>query len=151
MSVTLVPGAAATLARFCEILHSRDPAGLRELVHETAAFFSPYTPEPYPGGDVVTTFLRGSLLIFEPFEIQREFVLDAMQAGLQFEACIGEQPLRGVYLIAFAEDGTISRFEVMVRPAAGLEALNHAMRVLVGPEVRKQLETQAATDEADEP
>lgn len=151
MSAALVPGAAHTLARFCEILHSRDPAGLRELVHDTAAFYSPYAPDPYPGGDVVTTFLRGSLLIFEPFEIQREFTLDAMQAGLQFEACIGEQQLRGVYLIGFAEDGTILRFEVMVRPAAGLEALNHAMRVLVGPEVRKQMESQAACSETPEP
>ena len=46
---------------------------------------------------------------------------------LEFKARVGDLTLKGVDLIQFNEAGQIIDFEVMVRPATGLQALGAAM------------------------
>jgi hypothetical protein len=51
---------------------------------------------------------------------------------LEFSARIGDKKLKGVDLIHFDDDGRISEFEVMVRPANALAALGAAMGAKIG-------------------
>jgi 2,4-dienoyl-CoA reductase (NADPH2) len=48
---------------------------------------------------------------------------------LEFSARVGEKRLKGVDIIAFDTDGKIVDFEVMVRPANGLQALGEQVGV----------------------
>ncbi len=47
--------------------------------------------------------------------------------GLAFSARVGSAELKGIDLIHFDDNGLITKFEVMVRPATGLQALGQEM------------------------
>ena len=64
--------------------------------------------------------------VFEDFRYHRQFV-DGNDVGLEFSARIGPTELKGIDLIHFDDGGLITEFEVMVRPASGLQALGMEM------------------------
>ena len=64
--------------------------------------------------------------MFEDFQYHRELT-DGTTWALEFSARIGAVSLKGVDLIRFNEAGLITEFEVLVRPAKGLQALAEAM------------------------
>ena len=64
--------------------------------------------------------------MFEDFRYHRRFV-EGNDVALEFSAHIGETELKGIDLIRFGDDGLITEFEVMVRPASGLQALGAEM------------------------
>jgi hypothetical protein len=58
---------------------------------------------------------------------------------LEFSARIGQLSVKGVDIIQFNADGQIVDFEVMVRPASGLQALASAMaQQLASTDAREQ-------------
>ena len=46
---------------------------------------------------------------------------------LEFSARVGDKTLKGIDMIRFDADGRMIEFEVMVRPATGLQALGAEM------------------------
>jgi hypothetical protein len=64
--------------------------------------------------------------VLEDFVYHRQFVGDNAVV-LEFSAYVGSMSLKGVDIIRFNDAGQISDFEVMVRPATGLQALGAAM------------------------
>lgn len=64
--------------------------------------------------------------VFEDFTYHREMT-DGSSWALEFSARVGEFQLKGVDIIRFNAEGKIEEFEVMVRPAKGLQALAEAM------------------------
>ena len=64
--------------------------------------------------------------MFEEFRYHRQFVA-GNDVALEFSARIGATELKGIDLIHFDDGGLITEFEVMVRPASGLQALGMEM------------------------
>jgi hypothetical protein len=113
-----------SVARWHEMLDTRDMNILNELLADDVVFRSPVAFNPYPGKPVVTFILINVAQIFENFTYHREFYTeDGLNVVLEFSANVGEKKLKGIDMIQFNEQGQIIDFEVMLRPKSGLEAL----------------------------
>ena len=133
--------ATQTIARWHDIVASRDLSGLKDIIHPDAVFRSPVAHTPYHGRDALILALSNVIEVFQDFTYHRQFLTeDGKNATLEFSAHVGGKQLKGVDLIAFNDDGLITEFEVMIRPASGLMALGEEMGKRVGdklPEYKK--------------
>ena len=86
---------------------------------------SPITP--YKGAPLVAQFLQQALQAFEDFRYHRTFYAGDHSVVLEFSAKVGGKELKGIDMIRFDADGRMTEFEVMVRPASGLQALGAEM------------------------
>jgi hypothetical protein len=113
-----------SIARWHEMLETRDMSILNELLAEEVVFRSPVAYQPYPGKQVVFFILTNVIQVFENFTYHREFISeDGNNVVLEFSANVGDKKLKGVDMIQFNEAGQMIDFEVMIRPKSGLEAL----------------------------
>ena len=113
-----------SIARWHEMLETRDMSILNELLAEEVVFRSPVAFQPYPGKQVVFFILTNVIQVFENFTYQREFISEeGNNVVLEFSANVGDKKLKGVDMIQFNEEGQMIDFEVMIRPKSGLEAL----------------------------
>lgn len=113
-----------SIARWHEMLESRDISILNELLAEEVVFRSPVAFQPYPGKQMVFFILTNVIQVFENFTYHREFISeDGNNVVLEFSANVGDKKLKGVDMIQFNEEGQMIDFEVMIRPKSGLEAL----------------------------
>jgi hypothetical protein len=120
--------AAASLAKWHDMVARQDMSALSEIVHAEATFRSPMAFKPYHSAQAVTLILSTVMTVFEDFAYHRALVSeDGLSVVLEFSARVGERSLKGVDLIAFDADGKIVDFEVMVRPFNGLQALGAEM------------------------
>ena len=72
--------------------------------------------------------LRTVNTVFEDFQYHRSFATDdGASVVLEFSANVSGKSLKGIDMIRFNASGKIVEFEVMVRPATGLQALGAAM------------------------
>jgi hypothetical protein len=104
-------------------------AGIATL-HPEVVFNSPAVFRPYLGRDTVAGVLRAAFDTFEDFEYTDELEGAGVHA-LIFRARVGDKQLQGIDLLRTDDEGLITDFTVMVRPASGLMALGEAM----GPKV----------------
>ena len=112
------------IARWHEMLKTRDMRILDELLAEDVVFRSPVAHQPYKGKAVVTFILTNVIQIFENFTYHREFYTEDMHnVVLEFSAIVSEKKLKGIDMLCFNDAGQITDFEVMIRPKSGLEAL----------------------------
>lgn len=126
----------STLRRWHEMVASKDLEALKEIIHPDAVFRSPVAHTPYQGRDALTLALSTVINVFQNFTYHREFFTeDGRSATLEFSAHVGGKQLKGVDLIKFNDDGLITEFEVMIRPASGLMALGEEMGKRVGAEL----------------
>ncbi len=114
------------LARWHDCLASHDMSKLDAIAAETVVFRSPFLWKPKPGRELLKIVLSAADKVFEDFAYHRQMT-DGVSWTLEFSAHIGEVQLKGVDLIRFNADGLIEEFEVLVRPARGLQALGEAM------------------------
>lgn len=113
-----------SIARWHEMLETRDMSILNELLAEEVVFRSPVAFQPYPGKQVVFFILTNVIQVFENFTYHREFISeDGNNIVLEFSANVGDKKLKGVDMIQFNKEGQMIDFEVMIRPKSGLEAL----------------------------
>ena len=128
LSQPLSVGAQKTLAAWHAMIASRDTRALPELLDGNAVFRSPVANKPYQGAPVVAVILQAAEQVFSNFAYHREFVSDDGQSVvLEFSADVGDKSLKGIDMIRFDDLGKIVEFEVMVRPASGVQALGEAM------------------------
>lgn len=128
----LHPAAARTLAAWHDMIARNDLAGLDALVHPDAVFRSPMAHKPYASAQAVVLILRTVATVFQGFTYHRQLASDdGLNVVLEFSARVsgsqGERELKGIDLIRFDAEGRIVDFEVMVRPASGLQALGEQM------------------------
>jgi hypothetical protein len=114
-----------------EIIATGDTGRLRSLLAPDCVFRSPVAFQPYRGADRTELVLATAAAVFEDFRYHRQFV-SGNDVGLEFSARIGSVELKGIDLIHFGDDGLITEFEVMVRPASGLQALGQEMARRLG-------------------
>ncbi|MGE0595533.1 MAG: nuclear transport factor 2 family protein [Hyphomonadaceae bacterium] len=126
--MALNASAAASLAKWHDMVARKDISALAEIVHPEATFRSPMAFKAYHSAQAVTLILSTVMTVFEDFAYHRTFESqDGRGVVLEFSARVGERSLKGVDVIAFDDDGMIVDFEVMVRPFNALQALGAEM------------------------
>ncbi|QOK93992.1 nuclear transport factor 2 family protein (plasmid) [Ralstonia pseudosolanacearum] len=132
----LAAPAQATLEAWHVMLASGNMGALDTLFAEDVVFRSPVAHTPYPGRNTAALLLRTVATVFEAFRYHRGFATDdGASVVLEFSAAVAGKSLKGVDLIRFDADGKIIEFEVMVRPASGLQALGATMGAKLGDQV----------------
>lgn len=114
------------LARWHQMVAGMDFSGLRGLLADEVKFYSPVLWKPKEGRETVFHILRAAGTVLEGFTYHRQMT-DGASWALEFTARVGQMSVKGVDIIRFDEQGRIAEFEVMVRPATGLQALGEAM------------------------
>ena len=125
--MVLHPKAEETLASWHRMVAARDLSKVASLCTADALFRSPVAFTPYKGAPLVAQFLQQALPVFEDFRYDRTFYAGDHSVVLEFSARVGDKSLKGIDMIRFDGDGRITEFEVMVRPASGLQALGAEM------------------------
>jgi hypothetical protein len=120
------------LQRWHEVVRSRNPALLNQVLAEDAVFHSPILFHPQQGRDLVALYLTGALhVIANPsFRYVRE-VVEGNDAVLEFETEIDGVHVNGVDLITWNEQGLIADFKVMVRPLKAVNVVHQRMAELL--------------------
>ncbi|MDB0526921.1 membrane protein [Ralstonia solanacearum] len=132
----LAAAAQATLAAWHAMQQNGDLDALDTLFAENVVFRSPVAHTPYPGRAATVLVLRTVNTVFEDFRYHRSFATDdGASVVLEFSASIAGRSLKGIDMIRFDAEGKIVEFEVMVRPATGLQALGATMGAKLGDQV----------------
>jgi hypothetical protein len=111
------------LKRWHEILESRDPGRLPDLIAEDAVFRSPAVHTPQVGRDLVTAYLAGAMLVLGPGLTYHDEWTRERDAVLRFTTSVDGLQVEGVDLITWDEAGQIVSFTVMIRPLKALNAV----------------------------
>jgi hypothetical protein len=125
------PAILSSLRCWHEMIASGDLGRLPSLLAPECVFHSPVAYHPYQGAERTALVLSTAADVFEDFVYHREFV-QGNDAALEFSAHVGSVRLKGIDLIHFDDGGRIVEFEVMVRPATGLQALGQEMARRLG-------------------
>ena len=125
--MTLHPKAQRTLEEWHRMVDARDLSEVVALCAPNAVFLSPVAFTRYEGAPLVAKFLQQAMQVFADFAYHRTFYAGDHSVVLEFSACVGDKTLKGIDMIRFDADGRMSEFEVMVRPASGLQALGAEM------------------------
>lgn len=114
------------LALWHDIVASKDTSRLGNLLADDILFYSPVFWQPKQGKMAAFIILSTVIEVFEDFVYRREWLM-GNEWALEFSARIGDKQLKGLDLITFDESGKIVRFEVLIRPLNGLQALGMEM------------------------
>lgn len=114
------------LALWHDIVASKDTTRLGNLLADDILFYSPVFWQPKQGKMAAFIILSTVIEVFEDFTYHREWLMGDEWA-LEFSARIGDKQLKGLDLITLDESGKIVRFEVLIRPLNGLQALGMEM------------------------
>lgn len=132
-TLNLHPAAAASLAKWHDMVARADVTGLRAIVHPDAVFRSPVAFKAYHSADALILALGTVITVFQDFAYHREAATaDGLNAVLEFSARVGDKGVKGIDFIRFDEDGLITDFEVMMRPMNGVQALAAEMGARLG-------------------
>ena len=125
--MTLSTQARETLDQWHRMVAAGDLGAVASLCAPEAVFRSPVAHTPYRGAGLVAAFLQQAVQAFSDFRYHRTFVGGERDVVLEFSAKVGDKELKGIDMIHFDDAGRILDFEVMVRPASGLQALGAEM------------------------
>jgi hypothetical protein len=125
--MTLDARAQETLDKWHQMVAAADLSNIASLCAPEAVFRSPVAHTPYGGAELVAAFLQQAVQTFSEFRYHRTFTSGERDVVLEFSARVGDKELKGIDMIRFDEAGRIVDFEVMVRPASGLQALGAEM------------------------
>jgi hypothetical protein len=115
-----------TLERWHDFVANPSAQILEELLADDVKFHSPFVWKPKEGKEAAVVLLTTVAEVFQDFGYIRQLVA-GNHLALEFEARVGDLNLRGIDLMELDADGKIIDFEVMVRPANGLQALGMEM------------------------
>ncbi|MEU0076004.1 nuclear transport factor 2 family protein [Streptomyces sp. NPDC006332] len=115
--------AQAGITKWRRIVAELDWDRLPELLAENVTYRSPAAFEPYQGKDTMVAILRVVFGIMEDFTYLRHFS-SGTGFVLEFSTRVGNERLSGADFVEFDEDGKITDFMVMMRPAGAVELLS---------------------------
>lgn len=117
-----------TIARWHEVVKSRDLTALKDLIADEAVFESPVVHTPQVGKAITVTYLAGALQVLnnDSFRYVGEWRAER-SAVLEFATEIDGITVNGVDIISWNEAGKITGFKVMIRP---LKAINLVHRMM---------------------
>lgn len=114
------------LAEWHRVVFEQDYPALHTLLAPDMRFRSPFFWKAKEGPAIAGAILQAATAVFRDFAYHREW-LDGNDWALEFSAKVGDLSVKGIDLIRWNEAGQIVEFEVLVRPANGLQALGMAM------------------------
>ncbi len=133
MTPTLHPAAAASLAKWHDMVAAQDLGGLRAITHPEALFRSPVAHKTYHSAEAVVLAVSTAASVFSDFAYHREAATaDGLSVVLEFSAKVADKSVKGIDFIRFDEDGRIVDFEVMMRPLSGVQAMAEEMGQRLG-------------------
>jgi hypothetical protein len=126
------PAAPRAIARWHEIVASRDARGLDALLAEDVVFHSPVVYTPQAGKGITAKYLAAAVAILGSgdFRYLREWYADC-SAVLEFQVEIEGIAVNGVDMIAWDADDRIVEFKVMIRPLKAIQLVHHKMADLL--------------------
>lgn len=110
------PSTRNGLSEWRRIATQRDWPAFADLLVEEVEYRNPASIEPIRGREATVAVFAAVFSVMEDFEYHREYNRDGGVA-LEFTAKVGDDPVVGIDLIDFNEDGKITDFAVMMRPA----------------------------------
>ena len=116
-----------TLARWHQVVETKDPALLDTLLADDAVFRSPAVHTPQEGKELTTAYLRAAMVVIGPTLTYQHEWYDDGSAILEFTAELDGLTLHGIDMIRWGTDGRITEFTVMVRPFKALQKLMDLM------------------------
>ncbi len=127
------PCVRQSLERWHAMVAARDMSTLADFGVAIAVLRSAMGVWAYGGAAALTLAFGTVVNVFEEFTYHRQMATDdGLSVVLEFSARVGDKRLKGIDLIRFDEAGKIVEFEVMVRPASGLQALGAEMGARIG-------------------
>jgi hypothetical protein len=117
-----------TLARWHDIVRTRDASRLQDLLADDVVFFSPVVHTPQRGKAITTAYLSAALHVFgrPSFRYVRQ-IAGERDAMLEFELEIDGTHINGVDIIRTDDTGRIVEFKVMLRPLQGVQTIHRLM------------------------
>ena len=119
---------ANPLERWHELVRTRNPRGLDELIASDAVFHSPVVHTPQVGRRLVVGYLSAAFEVFfhDSFRYVRE-VRGERDAVLEFQVELDGVSVNGVDMIRWNDAGEIVDFKVMVRPLKAIQLIHRKM------------------------
>ncbi|MFI9566064.1 nuclear transport factor 2 family protein [Streptomyces rishiriensis] len=114
--------AQAGITEWRRIVTKLDWDRLPDLLTENVTYRSPADLEPYQGKDTMAAILRVVFAVMEDFTYLRRFSSGSGYV-LEFSTRVGDTRLTGADIVEFDEDGRITDFTVMMRPAGAVQTL----------------------------
>lgn len=111
------------LARWHDIIQSRDVSRLPAIIAEDAVFHSPAVHTPQEGRDLVVAYLSGAMVVLGPGLRYEDEWVGERDAVLRFTTEVDGLQVEGVDIIRWDGEGQIVDFTVMVRPFKALQAV----------------------------
>ena len=123
---------ANPVARWHQVLESRDPRGLSALLAEAVVFHSPVMHTPQVGRALTSRYLTAAFRVFvnESFRYIRE-VVGPCDAVLEFQVEIDGIEVNGVDMLRWDEAGRIVEVKVMLRPLKAIDLIHGKMAALL--------------------
>lgn len=120
------------LARWHELVRSRNAGGLEALLAEDVVFHSPVVHTPQRGKALARQYLSAAFRVFfdESFRYVRE-LRAGNDAVLEFQVQIDGVTVNGVDMIRWNEDGRIVEFKVMIRPLKAINLIHQKMAAML--------------------
>jgi predicted GNAT superfamily acetyltransferase len=120
------------IARWHELLATRNARGLADLVADDCVFHSPVVHTPQAGKARTCMYLGAAFQVFynPTFRYVRE-VIGERDAVLEFELTVDGIYVNGVDMIRWNEAGLITDFKVLIRPLQGLNVIHQKMAAML--------------------
>lgn len=127
------------IARWHELVQSKNPSGLMTLLADDAVFISPVVHTPQRGKPVTAAYLGAAFQVFfnPTFRYVREIIGPA-DAMLEFETEIDGVQVNGVDIIRWNDAGQITEFKVMVRPLKAIQVIHERMAAMLASKSASQ-------------
>jgi hypothetical protein len=115
-----------------QIVRSRDPRGLDNLLADDVVFYSPVVHTPQVGKAITKKYLAAASQVFfnDSFHYVRELTSDR-DAVLEFELELEGIKINGVDLIKWNNAGKIVEFKVMLRPLKAVNLIHEKMGAML--------------------
>jgi hypothetical protein len=122
-----MPDLPEALRRWHDLVESKNPAGLGELLADEVVFRSPAVFAPQEGKALTSGYLSAALRVLGPSLRYVSQWHDEASAVLEFEADLEGIYVQGVDILRWNGEGKLVSFTVMVRPMRGLQKLVELM------------------------
>ena len=121
-----------TLARWHELVASRNVRGLKDLLADDCAFHSPIVHTAQAGKAATFQYLAAAFQVFfnPTFRYVRE-VTGERDAVLEFEVTIDGTYVNGVDMIRWNDAGQLTDFKVMIRPLKAINLIHQKMAAML--------------------
>lgn len=105
---------------------NHDGSLLSQLLADDVVFHSPVVFTPQVGKNITFLYLSAATQVLKQFQYT-QMIREKGQWALRFEGQIGEIKVIGFDIITLNDQGKIINFEVLVRPAKAVMAIQQAM------------------------